>query len=113
LRRKWQVVSSLADLDAMDVIHSTLLEQSMKKLVGRANATAGVAFQTITMEFIRQGSLKGGNPQGIGDSRAPYFWTVLQLAWSDEKDDDYMYQFGKDFTALVNDLINRAGFGAQ
>jgi hypothetical protein len=113
LRRKWQIISSLGDRDAIDIIHSTLLEQSLKKLADRANATAGVAFQTITKEFIRQGNIKGGNPQGIDDSRAPYFWTVLQLAWSEEKDDDYMHQFGKDFTALVNDLINRAGFGAQ
>lgn len=97
----------------MDIMHSTLLEQSMRKLADRANATAGVAFHTITKEYIRQGNLKGGNPQGIDDSRAPYFWTVLQLAWSDEQDDEYMHQFGKDLTALVNDVLNRARFGAQ
>jgi hypothetical protein len=62
----------------MDIIHSTHLEQSIKEFVCRANATAGVAFQPIPKKFIRQGSLEGGNSQGIDDSRAPYFWTVLQ-----------------------------------
>ena len=113
LRRKWQVISSLASRDAIDLIHGALISETNKKLADRANATAGVSFQPITKEFIRQGNLMGGNPQGIDDSRAPYFWTVLQLAWSSEADDEYMHKFATDFRTLINDLLNRSGSGAQ
>lgn len=113
LRRKWQTISSLASRDAIDLIHGTLISETNKKLADRANATAGVSFQPITKEFIRQGNLKGGNPQGIDDSKAPYLWTVLQLAWWSEADDAYMHKFATDFRTLVNDLLNRSGLGTQ
>jgi hypothetical protein len=77
------------------------------------NATAGVAFQPNTKEFVRQGIFKGSIPQAIDIDRPPYFWTALQLAWSSETNDQYMHKFATHFTGLVNDLLNRAGFGAQ
>jgi hypothetical protein len=77
------------------------------------NATAGVAFQPNTKKLVRQGIFKGSNPQAIDIDRASYFWTALQLAWSSETDDEYMHEFATHFTAIINDLLNRADFGAR
>jgi hypothetical protein len=113
LRRECSVISSIVDRGALSIIHATLLDLAVKRLASCKNATAGVAIQPISEEFIRQGNLKGGNPQGIDMSRAPYFWTQLNLAWSSMADDEYMHQFVVEYTSRVNDLLARAELGAQ
>ena len=112
LRRKWRVISSIAAPGALIIIHTALVRESAK-LAGRANATAGVTFQPIPAELIRQGRLRGGNPQGIDLSRAPYFWTVLQLAWKSDADDEYMHAFAENFTAGVNQDLRAAGMNTE
>ncbi|KAH7089830.1 FAD binding domain-containing protein [Paraphoma chrysanthemicola] len=113
LRRAVSVVSSIVDREAINIVHTTLIDMAIKRLTVKKDAVAGVAIQPLSAEFIRQGYLKGGNPQGIDLSRAPYLITELNLAWVSKADDAYMYQFVADYTAKVNDLLARAGLGAQ
>ncbi|KAF2023117.1 FAD binding domain-containing protein [Setomelanomma holmii] len=114
LRRKWRVISSIADREALEIIHATMLDLARKRLMFVNGGTAGLAFQLVTKEFIRQGELKGGDPQGIDISRVLYFWTVLQLAWANKGyDDQTMDAFTDEFAATVNDQLASASRGAQ
>jgi hypothetical protein len=41
--------------------------------VAGLQASASVTFQPVTKNFVQQGINKGGNPQGVDITKAPYF----------------------------------------
>jgi len=114
LRRKWRFVSSIVSREAIEIIHDILIRESYARLSSRANSTAGVAFQPITQEFLRQGDLKGGNPHGLESSKGPYFWSVLQLACEDN-DEDYaaLHDFAEHFLTEVTKELKAKGLFAE
>jgi hypothetical protein len=114
LRRKWRFVSSIVSRDAVEIIHNILIRESYARLSNRVNSTAGVAFQPITQEFLRKGPVKGGNLQGLDDSKGPYFWSVLQLACEDN-DEDYraLQEFSEYFHAEVTKKLKEKGLHAE
>jgi hypothetical protein len=76
-RQEFQVVSSLANAAALQVVHDTFVDMVISDIWDVAGLQASVAFQPVTKNFIQQGINKGGNPQGIDISKAPYFCTYL------------------------------------
>jgi hypothetical protein len=114
LRRKWRFVSSVVSRDAIEIIHNILIRESYARLSNLVNSTAGVAFQPITREFLRQGELKGGNPHGLDSSKGPYFWSVLQLA-CENNDEDYeaLHEFAEYFFAEVTKELKAKGLHAE
>lgn len=114
LRRKWRFVSSIVGREAIEIIHDILIRESYARLSSQANSTAGVAFQPITQEFLRQGYLKGGNPHGLESSKGPYFWSVLQLACEDN-DEHYavLHEFAEHFISEVTNELKARGLFAE
>jgi hypothetical protein len=72
-RQIFQVISSIADASALEIVHDTFVEMVTANIYGVAGLQASVAFQPVTKNFIQQGINKGGNPQGVDITKAPYF----------------------------------------
>ena len=67
------MISSIADASALGIVHDTFVEMVTTNIHGVAGLQASVAFQPVTKNFIQQGINKGGNPQGLDITKAPYF----------------------------------------
>jgi hypothetical protein len=72
-RQVFQVVSSLATAEALSIVHDTFVEMVTADIFDVAGLQASVAFQPVTQNFIQQGLNRGGNPQGVDITKAPYF----------------------------------------
>jgi FAD/FMN-containing dehydrogenase len=72
-RQAFRVVSSLATAEALSIVHDTFVDMVTANIWDVAGLQASVAFQPVTKNFIQQGINKGGNPQGVDISKAPYF----------------------------------------
>lgn len=73
VRQLFQVVSSFATRESLQIAHDNLVEMVNEEIADVAGLQASIAFQPITKNFIQQGIDKGGNPQGIDVRKAPYF----------------------------------------
>jgi len=78
-RQVFQVISSIADASALEIVHDTFVEMVTTNIYGVAGLQASVAFQPVTKNFIQQGINKGGNPQGVDITKAPYFCKFISL----------------------------------
>jgi FAD/FMN-containing dehydrogenase len=76
-RQVFRVVASYANADALQIVHDAFVEMVTANIWNVTNLQASVAFQPITKNFIQQGISKGGNPQGVDISGAPYFCTCF------------------------------------
>ncbi|KAL3426022.1 Bifunctional solanapyrone synthase 4 [Phlyctema vagabunda] len=124
-RQAFRVVSSYATRTALDIVHNTFVDMVAARIADVAGLQASVAFQPITKNFIQQGIHRGGNPQGVDITKAPYFWMVQNFSWSDVKDDIRIYAFADEVTQLIEERLaavgqlatyrymNDAGFGQQ
>lgn len=74
-RQVFRVISSFANADALNIVHDTFVDMVTADIWNVTNLQASVAFQPVTKNFIQQGINKGGNPQGVDISNAPYFCT--------------------------------------
>ncbi|KAF4774453.1 FAD binding domain-containing protein [Colletotrichum scovillei] len=101
LRQEFRVMSLVVNRDAVDYVHDTFLAATGASLTGIVGLSASITFQPITKEFIQQGVAKGGNPQGVDPSKAPYFWVVENLTWQDAKDDAAVKAFADSVTAEI------------
>ena len=72
-RQVFNVVSSYANRKALQIVHDTFVELVLAEIWDVPGLQASVAFQPITKNFIQQGINKGGNPQGVDVTKAPYF----------------------------------------
>lgn len=72
-RQVFNVVSSYANRAALQIVHDTFEELVRANIWDVVGLQASVAFQPVTKNFVQQGINKGGNPQGIDISKAPYF----------------------------------------
>ena len=80
-RQIFQVVASLANADALQIVHDTFVAMVTADIWDVAGLQASVAFQPVTKNFIQQGINKGGNPQGVDITKAPYFCTFYIGQW--------------------------------
>ncbi|KAK1493566.1 FAD binding domain-containing protein [Colletotrichum cuscutae] len=101
LRQAFRVMSLVVNRDAVDYVHDTFLTATSASLTSIVGLSASVTFQPITKEFVQQGVGKGGNPQGVDPSKAPYFWVVENLTWQDAKDDAAVKAFADSVTAEI------------
>ncbi|KAH9208945.1 hypothetical protein DL95DRAFT_478805 [Leptodontidium sp. 2 PMI_412] len=108
-RQVFNVVSSYANREALQIVHDTFVELVTAEIWDVAGLQASVAFQPITKNFIQQGIDKGGNPQGVDISKAPYFWMVENFSWTDPKDDARIYATMKKVTATIESKLSAAG----
>ena len=72
-RQAFRVMSSFATAEALTLVHDTFVEMVTADIYNIAGLQASVAFQPVTKNFIQQGINKGGNPQGVDITKAPYF----------------------------------------
>ncbi|KAL1960606.1 hypothetical protein VTO42DRAFT_7185 [Malbranchea cinnamomea] len=108
IRQQFQVISSYATQDALEIVHDTFVEMVNTELSDVENLQASVAFQPVTKNFIQQGIDKGGNPQGIDVNGAPYFWMVENFSWTNPADDKRIADFTAKVTAAINDKLDAA-----
>ena len=73
VRQHFQVVSSFATRESLQIVHDNFVDRVNEEIADVAGLQASIAFQPITKSFVQQGIDKGGNPQGIDVSKAPYF----------------------------------------
>lgn len=78
-RQVFRVVASYANAEALEIVHDTFVEMVTTDIWNVTGLQASVAFQPITKNFIQQGINKGGNPQGVDISEAPYFCMCFSL----------------------------------
>lgn len=128
-RQVFNVISSYANRAALQIVHDTFEDLVRANIWDVAGLQASVAFQPITKNFVQQGINKGGNPQGIDISKAPYFcrchskvlgcfethtdWVsigmVENFSWTDSNDDARIYAFIKQVTATIEKKLSAAG----
>jgi hypothetical protein len=72
-RQEFQAFSSLATLAALQIIYPIFTSMVRSEIWDVAGLQASVTFQPVTKNFIQQGINKGGNPQGVDITKAPYF----------------------------------------
>lgn len=72
-RQVYRALSSYATADAINVLHDTSVEMVTANIWNVTNLEASLTWQLVTENFIQQGINKGGNPQGVDASAAPYF----------------------------------------
>ena len=72
-RQAFRVISSLATAEALNLVHDTFVDMVTADIWNVTGLQASVAFQPVTKNFIQQGINKGGNPQGVDITKAPYF----------------------------------------
>ncbi|PMD56688.1 FAD binding domain-containing protein [Hyaloscypha bicolor E] len=112
-RQAFRVVSSLATAEALSIVHDTFVDMVTANIWDVAGLQASVAFQPVTKNFIQQGINKGGNPQGVDISKAPYFWMVENFSWTDPADDATIYAFAAQVTDIIEAKLSAAGQAAQ
>lgn len=78
-RQVFSVISSYANANALQIVHDTFVDMVTANIWNVTGLQASVAFQPITKNFIQQGIKRGGNPQGINISKAPYFCMCFSL----------------------------------
>ncbi|KAK2808723.1 hypothetical protein FQN50_004394 [Emmonsiellopsis sp. PD_5] len=108
-RQYFQVVSTLATLEALEIVHDTFVEGVKSKLWGIWDLQASIAFQPVTKQFIEAGVKKGGNPQGVDASKAPYFWMVQNFSWDKSDDDKLISDACASITAEINTKLEAVG----
>jgi hypothetical protein len=74
-RQVFRVIASFATADALNIVHDTFVGMVTADIWNVTGIQASVAFQPVTKNFIQQGINKGGNPQGVDITEAPYFCT--------------------------------------
>jgi hypothetical protein len=72
-RQEFQVLSSFATLAALQIIYPIFTNMVKSDIWDVAGLQASITFQPVTKNFIQQGTDKGGNPQGVDITKAPYF----------------------------------------
>jgi hypothetical protein len=72
-RQEFQVLSSFATLTALQIIYPIFTSMVKSKIWDVTGLQASITFQPVTKNFIQQGIIKGGNPQGVDITKAPYF----------------------------------------
>ena len=72
-RQEFQVFSSFATLAALQIINLIFTSMVRSDIWDVAGLQASITFQPVTENFIQQGIDKGGNPQGVDITKAPYF----------------------------------------
>jgi len=112
-RQAFQVISSLATAEALSIVHDTFVASVTADIWGVAGLQASIAFQPVTKNFIQQGINKGGNPQGVDITKAPYFWMVENYSWTDPADDAKIYAFAASVTESIESQLTAAGQAAQ
>ncbi|KAG9239563.1 FAD binding domain-containing protein [Amylocarpus encephaloides] len=86
LRQRFYVVSHKATREAMDVVHETFFDGVIAhNLTGLSGFFVGLAWNSITTEFIAKSNSGIGCPQGIPEE--PVFWVEEALTWGDAADD--------------------------
>lgn len=113
LRQEFRVMSCIVNADAVSLIHDTFISEVSAKLSNIVNLTASITFQPVTKEFIQQSINKGGNPQGVDISKAPYFWMVENWTWTSEADDDTIHEFAKAVTVDINKQLQAKSLDGQ
>ncbi|PGH08073.1 hypothetical protein AJ79_06073 [Helicocarpus griseus UAMH5409] len=112
-RQHFQVVSSFATAEALEAVHDIFVSGVKDELWDILDLQASVAFQPITKQFVEAGVKKGGNPQGVDPSKAPYFWMVQNFSWSNEKYDQRIVDVCASITAKINKKLDATGQKAQ
>jgi len=112
-RQAFRVVSSLATAQALSIVHNTFVNMVTANIWNVTGLQASVAFQPITSNFIQQGINKGGNPQGVDISKAPYFWMVENYSWTNPEDDEKIYAFAAYVTDVIEEKLIVADQAAQ
>ena len=102
----------LVDRGAISYLHDTFIGALDSSLSGVADITASFTFQPVTKDFIQNGVKRGGpNPQGLDASKAPYFWVVINLSWTDPSDDDTCRGFAKTIADELEAGLTSRGVG--
>ncbi|OAX83500.1 hypothetical protein ACJ72_02134 [Emergomyces africanus] len=112
-RQSFQVVSSLATAEAIEIIHNIFVNSVKDKLSDIPELSISIAFQPVTKRFIEEGARKGGNPQGLDVSKAPYFWIIQDIAWADAKYDQRIAEYRNSTMAKMEDALAVAGQNAD
>ncbi|KAK2782714.1 hypothetical protein FQN53_009639 [Emmonsiellopsis sp. PD_33] len=112
-RQYFQVVSTLASLEALEIVHDVFVEGVKGKLWDIKDLQASIAFQPVTKQFIEQGVKKGGNPQGVDASKAPYFWMVQNFSWGSSDNDKLISEACASITAEINTKLEATGQKAK
>ncbi|KAH8808635.1 hypothetical protein F5884DRAFT_378386 [Xylogone sp. PMI_703] len=112
-RQAFRVVSSYANAEALQIVHDTFVDKVTADIFNVTGLQASVAFQPVTKNFIQQGINKGGNPQGVDATKAPYFWMVENFSWTDPADDALIFAFATTLTDLIETKLAAAGQAAR
>ena len=81
-RQEFQVLSSFATLAALQIIYPIFTDMVKSEIWDVAGLQASITFQPAPKNFIQQGPNKGGNPQGVDITKAPYFYESSPYAVS-------------------------------
>lgn len=106
----FRVVSLVVNREAVDFVHDTYLTAVNAELAGVTGLTASITFQPVTKEFIQKGISRGGdNPQGVDPDKAPYFWVVENMSWTDPKDDEIVRNFAQKIITMIETGLEAKG----
>ncbi|EEH05600.1 FAD binding domain-containing protein [Histoplasma capsulatum G186AR] len=112
-RRSFHVVSSFATPEAIEIIYDVFATTFKAELWDVPNITTSIAYQPMTKRFVEEGDRRGGNPQGIDASKAPYFWVVQDLSWTDAKYDQRIAEYRRLAAAKTEAKLAAAGLKAE
>ncbi|KLJ05581.1 hypothetical protein EMPG_10913 [Blastomyces silverae] len=113
MRRSFHVLSTLATVEAIEIAYDVFASSIKTELSDIPNLTSSIAFQPISKQFIEAGEKKGGNPQGVDASKAPYLWMIQEMSWPDAKDDERIAEYRKTSSAKVEEKLAAAGQNAE
>ena len=80
MRYYFGAVAAKASRETLDIYVNTMIEMSAASMSKVKGFQFGVSMQPISKNFIQQGYLKGGNPQGVSIADAPYICKFLKAA---------------------------------
>jgi FAD/FMN-containing dehydrogenase len=105
LRQEFRTLSSIVDRSAIQLIHDTFISDVNSKLANIAGLQASITFQPVTKDFVSHNLKTGGNPQGIDNSKAPFFWMVENWTWTNAADDAKVRAAADSVTADINGML--------
>lgn len=92
LQQRFHVVSHAATREAMDIVHDTYFNAVLSfNLANKTGFFTGLAWNSITTQFISASNSGIGCPQGITEE--PVFWVEESLSWGDAADDALVDEF--------------------
>ncbi|KAH8660740.1 hypothetical protein BGZ60DRAFT_381647 [Tricladium varicosporioides] len=104
LNQRFHVMSTVATREAIEIVHDTFFDAvDARNLTSLSDFFVGLAWNSITTNFISASNSGEGCPQGVAEE--PVFWVEEAITWGDSADDAAIEEFVQSVNANITSQL--------